>query len=86
MCWAVKDIIRGPIGAAFEFIDLTWTEFSAACLALLIDQGDEFAHGDFNCCSEILKFRMLSLDFFLVFLYTPCCNGTTFLSYCQVKN
>jgi hypothetical protein len=34
----------------------------------------------------LFNFQRLSLDFFQVFLYTACCNDTTFLSCCQVKN
>jgi hypothetical protein len=39
-----------------------------------------------SAVEELFNFRQLSLDFFQVFLYTACCNDTTFLSYCQVKS
>lgn len=42
---AVEHIVRSCISAAFEFIDVTRTEFSAASLALLVYQGDEVIHG-----------------------------------------
>jgi hypothetical protein len=40
----VENVVCGPIGAAFEIEDLVGTKFSAACLALLVDKGDEFVH------------------------------------------
>lgn len=44
VCWAVKNIVCSPVGAAFEIADFARTEFSAACLTLLIDQSNEFVH------------------------------------------
>lgn len=39
-----------------------------------------------SAIQELFNFWWLSLDFFQVFLYTACCNDTTFLSCCQVKS
>jgi hypothetical protein len=39
-----------------------------------------------SAIEELFNFQQPSLDFFQVFLYTACCNDTTFLSCCQVEN
>ena len=39
-----------------------------------------------SAIERLFNFWLLSLDFLQVFLYTACCNDTTFLSCCQVKS